>query len=84
MGFDGLGMVASSKHGIGDLVQVTLSYGEQMFSGLARIRNVKQLKDGKFRYGLEAMQTAWELRKALRDINLSIQREQLRSFSGRV
>ena len=81
----GFSLLSLREHAYGSLVEVTLEYGQNMYSGQARIQNIIEHPRGVFRYGLygiEDKKVDSELTKGRQVISMDIQRLQLRRRTG--
>lgn len=81
----GFSLLSSREHAYGSLVEVTLEYGQNKYSGQARIQNIIEHPRGVFRYGLygiEDKKVDSELTKGRQVISMDIQRLQLRRRTG--
>ena len=81
----GFSLLSTREHAYGSLVDVTLEYGQNKYSGQARIQNIIEHPRGVFRYGLygiEDKKTESELGKGRQIISMDIQRLQLRRRTG--
>ena len=81
----GFSLLSSREHAYGTLVEVTLEYGQNKYSGQARIQNIIEHPRGVFRYGLygiEDKKVDSELTKGRQVISMDIQRLQLRRRTG--
>ena len=80
----GFAVETATRHEIGQIVPVTLYYQGDQFSGEARIQNIREMGEGRFRYGLHAVEDkacGGDLRKGQQHISAAIEREQLRRLS---
>lgn len=75
--FNGFGMSGGQEHQVGEVVNVTLRFRGQQFTGLASVANVRRDDDG-FRFGLELSPQESELQEGLEAIVTTIELEQLR------
>jgi c-di-GMP-binding flagellar brake protein YcgR len=80
---DGFAIVSAETFEVGNVVLATLSHGSEKFSGKACIRSVQDLSRGKYRCGLQALESESNLRKALQRITMSLQREQIQRLTKR-
>lgn len=81
----GFSLLSLREHAYGSLVEVTLEYGQNKYSGQARIQNIIEHPRGVFRYGLygiEDKKVDSELTKGRQVISMDIQRLQLRRRTG--
>jgi hypothetical protein len=80
----GFAVLATARHGPGKMVKVTLHYRGEDYSGSARVQSVRQMPDGRIRYGLNAAddkKAGGGLLKAQRQITMDIQRSHLRRLA---
>lgn len=68
---------------VGAVVRADLLYRSETFGGKARVRNCAELESGSYRIGLDTFQCEVDLRRALRDIAIVVQRRRLRRLSER-
>jgi hypothetical protein len=68
---------------VGAVVRVDLLYRDETFGGKARVRNCSELESGRYRIGLDTFQCELDLRSALREIAIAVQRQRLRRLSER-
>ena len=80
--FNGFSIWSLESYENGSVVEVTLYYGGQRFTGKARVRNVNTLGEGRKRYGLSITEDSIELKRGLQQITMGIQRQQLRNLAG--
>ena len=81
----GMSTITETSYGIGLLLEVRLGYGSQEFTGRACVQSVRRLSDGRTRSGLLCAiepEDGEDLRKGLRHVNMTIQRQQLRRLAG--
>lgn len=81
----GFSLLSKCEHAYGSLVEVTLEYGTNKYSGQARIQNIIEHPRGVFRYGLHGIEDKKvdsELAKGRQVISMDIQRLQLRRRTG--
>lgn len=80
----GFAVLATARHRLGGMVTVTLHYQGKEYSGRARIQSVREMPDGRIRYGLNAdddRAAGGGLVKAQRQITMDIQRSHLRRLA---
>ncbi|MHC4696774.1 MAG: PilZ domain-containing protein [Planctomycetota bacterium] len=80
----GLSVIAEGFYGIGRVLDLRIAYDGEEFSGQGCVQSVKQLKDGKTRYGLLCTVDAaagGDIRRGLRQVTKGIQRQQLRRLA---
>ncbi|MBI1336936.1 MAG: hypothetical protein GC164_08240 [Phycisphaera sp.] len=79
----GFGVVSSEKLKVGQMLEATLSYNGQSYTGPARVQCVKDYSPTQYRYGLHAVEERRfgkknaDLTKGLATISSAVQREQL-------
>ena len=81
----GFSLLSSREHAYGSLVEVMLSYGQNTYSGKARIQNIIENPQGVFRYGLRGEEDTAidrDLANGRKIISMDIQRIQLRRRTG--
>ena len=82
----GFSVNASQLFKIGTLLEAVLRYEDERCSGTACVQSIRELNDGKIRYGLhcpvEDSGSNSDLTRGLRNISFAIQREQMRRLSG--
>lgn len=81
----GFSLLSSREHAYGSLVEVTLSYGQNKYSGKARIQNIIENPRGVYRYGLRGEEDSAidrDLATGRQIISMEIQRIQLRRRTG--
>jgi hypothetical protein len=78
----GLAALAATEHKLGADVRVAFDHEGWNVSTGARIQTVNPRPDGRFRYGLLAFGKNTEAHKALEQISMSMQRQQLRRLAG--
>lgn len=80
----GCSAIATGTYTVGQLVPLTIYNKGEPIVGEAIVRGVKQLDDGRTRYGLACLldrDSESKFKKALRDITMMIQRSQLQRLS---
>lgn len=82
--FTGVSVITEATYQAGQTVSITLSHGDQAYTGPMVVNNRKELPGGMNRYGLYCADAAdsKQLRHALHLMTMSLQREQLRRQSG--
>jgi hypothetical protein len=82
----GFSLTALQRYKIGEHVPATLEFEGQSFSGASCIQSVRELGDGRIRYGVHCVNDekfgGFELQRGLRHIASTIQRQQMRRLSG--
>jgi hypothetical protein len=81
----GFAVEAAERYEIGQVVPATLRYQDRQFSGKCRIQSIRELGEGRYRYGVHSIEdkkSGGDLRKGQQQISTSIEREQLRRLSG--
>ena len=75
----GFAVVAGATYKVGTTVEVSIEFEGDFFGGTVSIQSVRELRPGRCRYGLRALDTGIEgseLLEGLGQINLAIQRSQ--------
>ena len=83
----GFSVIAAESYSIGNVVDVSIEYGDQSHSGKVSIQSIRELSPGRIRYGLhctEAMALPGSLAQGLQQMSVQIQRAQLRRMAGAV
>lgn len=75
---DGFSIATACQFHEGQKIDVELVYGAESYVGRAWVRNVRDMPDHTFRYGLQPVAADGELQRGLQFITLFIQREHLR------
>jgi hypothetical protein len=78
----GLAAMAATEHKLGTDVRVAFHHEAWTVSTGARVQTVKPRPDGRYRYGLLAFGKNTEAHKALQQISMSMQKQQLRRLAG--
>jgi hypothetical protein len=78
----GLAVVSAQVHQLGASINVAFRYDGCAVSTTARVQTVQQRPDGRFRYGLLALGKNTDAHRALQQITMSMQRQQLRRLAG--
>lgn len=76
----GFAVLADQQYALGQVVQVSISHGDEACHGLVSIQSVRELESGRLRYGLRAIEKdphAKDFVATLQRISLAVQREQL-------
>jgi len=80
--YQGLGMVLEDgSYAVGTWLKVVLTFDTETAEGYMQIRNRKERKDGRYRYGLMADPDCASLVKALNDITQTLQQVKARRAS---
>ncbi len=77
----GFAVLARDRHYVGNVVTATVHYKGRHHTGSATVQSVRDLDDGRIRYGLacaDDKQGGADLSKCLHTITMAIQRQQLR------
>jgi hypothetical protein len=77
----GFSIIAGDCFKVGQTVPATLAFEQEQFPGQACIQSVKDLGNGKFRFGLHAISDrvcGADLERGLHHISTAVQRQQLR------
>ena len=81
----GFSVIAAQSYSIGNLVDVSIEYGDQGHSGQVSIQSIRELSPGRIRYGLhcaEAKAAPGNLAQGLQQLSVQVQRAQLRRMAG--
>ena len=82
----GFSVTAAEKYEIGAHVSAIIEYEGESFSGTACVQSVRELGEGRIRYGLHCVSNeaegGFDLQRGLRQIGTAIQRQQMRRLSG--
>ena len=81
----GFALIAKGSHPIGTTFPVSITFEGNIYSGVAAIQSVRQLRPGRIRYGLHPLAEgpgAGDLLDGLRQISVAVQREQPKRNSG--
>lgn len=81
----GFAVAARSMYRVGNTIDVTIEYDGQDFSGCACVQSVREMLDGRIRYGLHCLADRFgssSLERGLAHISSSIQRRQMRRLRG--
>ena len=76
----GFAVLADRPYSIGQVVQVSISHGDEACHGLVSVQSFRELESGRLRYGLRAIEKdphATQFMRTLQRISLAVQREQL-------
>jgi hypothetical protein len=79
---EGVAVITSRPLQVGALVALKLEIDDLRAEGTMRVQTEKQIRGGKLRYGLLAVETRSPLRKSLESISMMMQRRQLKRQSG--
>ena len=80
----GFAILSTAQHKMGKVVTVVLHYKGTKYTGQARIQSIREMPDGRIRYGFNAQDSkraGGDLHKGQRQITMDVQREQLRRFA---
>jgi hypothetical protein len=81
----GFAVNAKGSYPIGTTFPVSITFEDDMYSGVAAIQSVQQLRPGRIRYGLHALAEdpgAGDLLDGLHQVSLAVRRERLKRNSG--
>jgi len=81
----GFALIARGDYPIGATFPVSITFEDDIYSGVAAIQSIRQLSPGRLRYGLLPLAEspgAGDLLDGLRQVSLGVQREQLKRNSG--
>ncbi len=81
----GFAVEATERYEIGNTLPATLHFEGEHFTGEVRVQSVRELDEGRFRYGLHALadkSSGGDLCKGQQQISAAVQREQLRRMAG--
>jgi hypothetical protein len=81
----GLSIISNRNYRIGAILDVTLSYEDQQYTGAASIQSIRELSHNKIRYGFHAVNNRNSndnLAEGLRRICTAVQQQQLRRLAG--
>jgi hypothetical protein len=78
----GLAALSAKEHKLGADVNVVFRYDGWAVSTTARVQTVKERPDGRFRYGLLALGKNTDAHRALQQMTMSMQHQQLRRLAG--
>ncbi len=84
VGVTGFGVIAKEHYSIGNQVDASIEYEGQKYTGNVCIQSVRELGEGRIRYGLQcasAKTSQGNLTKGLQNMSVKIQREQLRRLA---
>jgi hypothetical protein len=76
----GFAVISPHSHEIGSDVKVTTEYGGDTTTGYVRIRSKRELRNGKYRYGVHCIEP--DLENHVRNICMDVQRSQLRRMAA--
>lgn len=80
----GFAVLSTTRHKMGRVVNVAVRYGDEQYQGEARIQSIREMPDGRIRYGLNALEDRGvdaNLQKGQREITMDIQRQQLKRLA---
>ena len=80
----GFAVIAGKQYKACDIVEATIRFETETFSGRGRIESIRELSAGRFRYGLHCVDgtaTDETLRKGLPQISAAVQRQHLRRLA---
>ncbi len=80
----GFAVIAAKQYKATDIIEATIRFEGETFSGRGRIESARELSAGRFRYGLHCVDgksTDETLRKGLQQISAAVQRQHLRRLS---
>ncbi len=80
---EGFAIITDLGFIVGEVLPVTLRFDGQEYHGRASVRNMVQIEKGRYRYGFQTVPGDQQLRRGLRAIAISVQREQLRRQAER-
>jgi hypothetical protein len=81
----GFSLIAEQPHVIGERVPTTINYLGQRIAGTGSVQSIKDLGDGRVRYGLLSTKEAGRgdaLQQGLHRMTMELQRQQLRRLAG--
>jgi hypothetical protein len=81
----GFAVMATKMHGIGATVDATLYFDGKEFPGKARIQSIREMEQGRVRYGLHGLRKSeggGELLRGMETLSAAVQRIQLRRVAG--
>ena len=84
VGVTGFGVIAKEQYSIGNQVDASIEYEGHKYTGNVCIQSVKELREGRIRYGLQcasAKTSQDNLKKGLQNMSVKIQQEQLRRLA---
>lgn len=81
LSFDGFSVWSQQHYELGANLEAVLYYGEKRYGGEACIRNIRDLGEGRRRYGLLVSDNSLELKKGLQEITMAIQRQKLKKIA---
>ena len=80
----GFAVIASGQFNVRDILEATIRFDHETFSGHGRIESARELSSGRSRYGLHCVDGKSineTLRKGLQQISATVQRQHLRRLS---
>jgi hypothetical protein len=81
----GFAVIAKGSYPIGATFPVSITHEGDIYCGVAAIQSVRELRPGRMRYGLRALEEgpdAGDLLDGLHQIDMAVQRQQLKPGSG--
>lgn len=78
----GFGIISDQQLAEGTVVQACLPGDGCEVTGAVRVQSVRQLRSGRFRYGVTCLEPAAQ--KACVDLTMSLQRERLKRLAGQI
>lgn len=82
----GFSVIAGDTHQIGSIVGAVLRYDGKEYRGEVCVQSIQDLGEGRIRYGLHCVennkQSSLDMSAGLQNMNLALQREQLRRLAG--
>lgn len=84
IGCGGFSAAASEQYEIGNILNATLKYEDQEYTGSVSVQSIRAMRDGRTRYGLSCVENAGDansLAKELPKVFMSLQRAQLRRLA---
>jgi hypothetical protein len=79
---EGCAVICAKPLTVGELVEVSLSFGEVQLAGSMKVQTVKELRNGTQRFGLFAPDKKSKIRGSLQKLSALMQRLQLQRFAG--
>lgn len=80
----GFALIAAKQYKGADIVEATVLFEGESLSGQVRVESVRELSEGRYRYGLHCLKgeaNDEKLRKGLQQISATVQRQHLRRMS---
>jgi hypothetical protein len=78
----GFGIISDQQLAEGTVVQAGLPGDGCEITGAVRVQSVRQLRSGRFRYGVTCLEPAAQ--KACVELTMSLQRERLKRLAGQI